>query len=77
LEQGGEVDLSDLGSELMELEVTLDIGKAREAGIKVNYSPGGEEETIVYYDAQQKLLKFDTTKSNSKVGERAGRRSAS
>ena len=36
--------------------------------MKVCCSPGGEEQTLVYYDAAEKKLKVDTTKSSLTEG---------
>ena len=33
-------------------------------GLKVRCSPGGEEQTLVYYDAETKKLSIDTRKSS-------------
>ena len=41
---------------------------ARQFGVKVCCSPDGEEQTLVYYDAAEKRLKVDTTKSSLAEG---------
>ena len=41
---------------------------AKQFGVKVCCSPGGEEQTLVYYDAAEKKLKVDTTKSSLAEG---------
>ena len=41
---------------------------AKQYGLKACCSPGGEEETLVYYDASEKKLKVDTTKSSLSEG---------
>ena len=41
---------------------------AKGFGIKVCSSPGGEEQTLVYYDAVEKKLKVDTTRSSLTAG---------
>lgn len=49
-----------------ELAVTIDpTSTAKQAGVKVRTSPGGEEETLLYYDADSKTLCFDSTKSGT------------
>lgn len=60
----GELSLPGLGSELMELEVRLQPGKAARTGVIVNYAANGEEQTRIYYDAAARKLKFDTSRSN-------------
>ena len=59
----GEVNL-DLHSDSIELRVTMDPGTAKQCGVKVRCSPDGEEETLIYYDSEEKKLKIDTTKSS-------------
>ena len=47
-----------------ELEITVDpTSTAKQLGIKVRASANGEEETLLYYDAQTKELVFDSTAS--------------
>ena len=49
----------------LELRLTIDPGDtARQCGVKVRTSPGGEEETLIFYDADEKKLKIDTRKSS-------------
>lgn len=43
---------------------------AHQCGLKVCRSPHGEEETLVFYDAVEKKLKVDTTKSSLASGPR-------
>ena len=57
-----------------ELELEIKVGSAQRAGLKVRASAGGEEETLLYYDAARKELVFDSTRSGRdgrKVVERA------
>jgi len=46
-----------------ELELTIHPATARQGGVKVRASPGGEEETRLYYDAAARKLVFDATRS--------------
>ncbi|NQT36951.1 MAG: GH32 C-terminal domain-containing protein, partial [Planctomycetes bacterium] len=46
-----------------EMEITIDPATATKCGVKVRVSPGGEEETLLYYDAETKKLVFDATRS--------------
>jgi beta-fructofuranosidase len=46
-----------------ELEMAVDPGAARQCGVKVRTSPGGEESTLLYYDAEARQLCFDSTHS--------------
>ena len=61
----GEVQL-DLQGDSLELRVLIDPGTAKQCGVKVRCSLDGEEETLIYYDAEEKKLKIDTTKSSLK-----------
>ena len=54
----------DLQGDSLELRVLMDPGTATQCGVKVRCSPDGEEETLIYYDAEEKKLKIDTTKSS-------------
>ena len=52
----------------------IDSTTAKQVGLKVRASPGGEEETLLYYDTQAKRLVFDSTRSGvagRRVVERA------
>ncbi|NQU22124.1 MAG: GH32 C-terminal domain-containing protein [Candidatus Nealsonbacteria bacterium] len=53
-----------------ELEITVDSATAKQVGLKVRTSPGGEEQTLLYYDSQAKRLVFDSTGSGV-TGRRA------
>ena len=44
---------------------------AAQFGIKVCCSPGGEEQTLIYYDAAEKKLKVDTNKSSLTEGSKS------
>ena len=46
-----------------ELEINITTTTAKRVGVKVRSSPAGEEETLLYYDAEKKELVFDSTKS--------------
>ena len=67
---GNEVKLNELGSELMELEITFLPNQAKEFGIEVCVSEGGDEKTRVYYDQEENMLKVDTRKSGLNFGRK-------
>jgi len=46
-----------------ELAITIDSATAKQFGVKVRASAGGEEETLLYYDADARRLCFDSTLS--------------
>ena len=57
-----------------ELSLEINPGDSLRCGLKVRASSGGEEETLLYYDAAAKQLVFDSTRSGvvgRKVVERA------
>ena len=60
----GEVRLEEVWGNSLELAVEMRLGGAAQAGVKVCCSPDGAEETLVYYDAVEKKLKVDTTRSS-------------
>ena len=64
VEAGSELALAGIGGNSLELNLELNARDAKQCGLKVCASPGGEEQTLVYYDAAEKKLKVDTTKSS-------------
>jgi beta-fructofuranosidase len=48
----------------LELHLEMDTRQATRCGLKVGCSPDGAEQTLVYYDATDKMLKADTTRSS-------------
>lgn len=63
-----EVLLNHPERELMELKITFAPGKAEVLGVKVCCSEDGREETLIYYDRQDKKLKMDVTQSSIAFG---------
>lgn len=55
----------------LELMLEIEPGDAKQYGLRVRCSPNGEEETLVYYDADDKKLKIDTRKSSLKEGPKS------
>jgi len=64
------VELNDSGNDLMELEVSFLSNEAKEYGMKVCVSEDGKEETVIYYDQENKLLKVDTRRSGLGFGRK-------
>lgn len=58
-----EVPVDGVVGNSLELQVEMDGAEASHFGVKVCASPGGEEETSVFYDARDKRLKVDTRRS--------------
>lgn len=65
-----EFNLDELGTELMELEVVIEPGKASRLGVTVCCSPDGSEQTKLLYDASKNLLICDATRSSLRFGRR-------
>ena len=63
-----DLPLEGVGGQSLELNLTMTAPGARQFGVKVCCSPDGEEQTVVYYDALEKKLKVDTTKSSLAEG---------
>jgi beta-fructofuranosidase len=59
-----DLPLPAVSGNAFEMEIEMLPDKARQFGVKVCCSPGGEEQTLVFYDADEKKLKIDTTRSS-------------
>ena len=59
-----ELTLDGVLGNSLELDLDIDAPNAQQCGVKVCCSPGGEEETLIFYDAAEKKLKVDTTRSS-------------
>lgn len=70
IKAGSSIKLKGFGSELLELEITAQVGNAKEFGVKVDCSEDGREQTIIYYDNVEKMLKVDTRKSGLSFGRK-------
>jgi beta-fructofuranosidase len=72
---GGETKrLQGMTGDACELALEIEPGAAQRCGLKVRASAGGEEETLLYYDAEKKELVFDSIHSGGdgrKAVERA------
>ena len=64
LEDGKELSFAGVEGDTMELTLELDPGTAREVGLCVRKSPGGEEETRIIYNASESSLRIDLAKSS-------------
>ena len=64
LADGDTKTLEGVVGDSCELQITIDpTTTAGQIGVKVRASAGGEEETLLYYDAEAKQLVFDSTNS--------------
>lgn len=71
IESDTEITLDGFGHELLELEVTIDPGSASQVGLMIGCSEDGREQTALLYDASEKQLKVDATKSSLDTGVRS------
>ena len=74
LADGGDKVLEGVTGDACELALEIEPGAAESCGLKVRASAGGEEQTLLYYDARKAQLVFDATHSGAdgrKVIERA------
>ena len=63
LPAGTDVAVDDVHGNSLELSVDMESTEDSAFGVKVCVSPDGQEETSVFYDAREKLLKVDTRRS--------------
>ena len=63
LPAGTDVAVDDVHGNSLELSVDMESTEDSAFGVKVCVSPEGQEETSVFYDAREKLLKVDTRRS--------------
>jgi beta-fructofuranosidase len=66
-----ELPLKDVQGNSIELYVEMVPGRAKQSGVKVCVSPDGEEQTLIFYDAAEKMLKIDTSKSSLGEGPKS------
>ncbi len=66
-----ETGLAGVNGNSLELEVEMRSGDAMQYGVKVCASPGGEEQTLVMYDAGERKLVVDTRASSLVEGPNA------
>ena len=59
-----ELTVERIRGDCLELAVEIDPREAREVGLKVRRSPGGEEETAVSWDAEAAALRVDVSRSS-------------
>lgn len=60
---GTSAALEGVAGDSLELLVEMASAGASQYGVKVRMVPHGEEETAIFYDADEKLLKVDTRRS--------------
>jgi beta-fructofuranosidase len=60
----GVVRIDEARGDAVEIEAEFDLGQAEMVGLKLRRSPGGEEETVLYYDQRDRALTLDRTRSS-------------
>jgi len=65
-----ELALDEMSGNCIELDLEM-VSDAARFGVKVGCSPGGEEQTAIFYDAAEKKLKVDTTRSSQGEGPKS------
>ena len=68
VDAGSELPVPNIEGNALELDLEFNASGANQYGLKVCCSPDGKEGTLVYYDAADKKLKVDTTKSSLSEG---------
>jgi beta-fructofuranosidase len=71
VESDSELPLKDVTGNSLELSIEMVPGDAEQSGVKVCCSPDGAEQTVVFYDAAERKLKIDTTKSSLGEGPKS------
>ena len=66
-----EVPIDGVAGNSLELQVEMESAEASRFGVKVCTSPDGQEETSVFHDAKEKLLKVDTRRSGPEDSPKA------
>lgn len=64
--------LKDVLGDMLEIQLELEPGSAKQLGIKVRRSPDGEEETLLYYDLNEAMLSVDRSKTTQHPEEKCG-----
>jgi len=62
--------LKDVQGDMLEIQLELDHGSAKQSGIKVRCTPDGMEETLLYYDLDQSMFLVDRSKTTLHPGEK-------
>lgn len=68
LEADAELALDGIQGTSLELDLDASLPSAARFEVKVACSPGGEEQTVIFYDAGAKTLGIDTTRSSLSEG---------
>ncbi|WP_085979056.1 GH32 C-terminal domain-containing protein [Paenibacillus sanguinis] len=64
--------LREIQGDMLEIQLEIEPDGARQFGIKLRCTPDGMEETRLYYDANQSMLRVDRTKTTLHPKEKCG-----
>ena len=69
LSQGEEKAIKEFASDCMEIKLTIEPNDAKRFGVKLFRSPGGQEETIITYDAEHErfVVNFERASENDNL----------
>jgi len=62
-QSGTDLVVDGVAGDSLELQIEIEGAGASAYGVKVRTSPDGQEETVIFHDAKEKLLKVDTRRS--------------
>jgi beta-fructofuranosidase len=71
VQSGTDMVIDGIGGKSLELSIEMESAEASQFGVKVAVSPDGQEETSIYYDASEGMLKVDTRMSSPEHPSRA------
>jgi len=71
IDKDSEVPLENIHGNSIEIFIEMVPKSAKQFGLKVCTSPDGREQTLVFYDAVEKKLKIDTTRSSLGEGTKS------
>jgi beta-fructofuranosidase len=71
VQSGADLVIDGIGADSLELFIEMESSEASQFGVKVRVSPDGEEETSIFYDASEGMLKVDTRRSGPEHGSQA------
>jgi beta-fructofuranosidase len=66
---------ADAAGDCLEIQAEIDPGQAARAGLKLRAAPDGSEQTLVYYDREQRLVCVDRSQSSTDASADRGMQS--
>ncbi|NUU79176.1 GH32 C-terminal domain-containing protein [Paenibacillus xylanilyticus] len=62
--------LQEVQGDMLEIQVVMEPVSAKQFGIKIRRTPGGEEETLLFYDMNESMFLVDRTNTTLHPGEK-------